>query len=64
MAVLEEYVWLVVVGAFVAFGFGWGTGESINFPATAAVRFGPRRRGRRRRASEPRARLQLAAWNL
>lgn len=27
MAVLEEYVWLVVVGAFVAFGFGFGTGE-------------------------------------
>lgn len=27
MAVLDEYVWLVVVGAFVAFGFGWGTGE-------------------------------------
>lgn len=28
MAVLSEYLWLVVVGAFVAFGFGWGTGES------------------------------------
>jgi hypothetical protein len=26
MAALEEYVWLVVVGAFVAFGFGFGTG--------------------------------------
>lgn len=26
MAVLEDYVWLVVVGAFVAFGFGFGTG--------------------------------------
>jgi sodium-dependent phosphate transporter len=28
MAVLEEYVWLVVVGAFVAFGFGFGTGSN------------------------------------
>lgn len=28
MAVLDEYVWLVVVGAFVAFGFGWGTGAN------------------------------------
>lgn len=26
MAVLDEYLWLVVVGAFVAFGFGFGTG--------------------------------------
>jgi len=26
-AALEEYVWLVVVGAFVAFGFGFGTGK-------------------------------------
>jgi hypothetical protein len=23
---LPEYVWLVVAGAFAAFGFGWGTG--------------------------------------
>lgn len=28
MAVLDEYLWLVVVGAIVAFGFGWGTGTS------------------------------------
>lgn len=28
MAALPEYVWLVVVGAFVAFGFGWGTGAN------------------------------------
>ncbi|KAG6552741.1 hypothetical protein Mapa_005688 [Marchantia paleacea] len=28
MAVLEEYLWLVVVGAIVAFGFGWGTGAN------------------------------------
>ncbi|KAG6552740.1 hypothetical protein Mapa_005687 [Marchantia paleacea] len=28
MAVLSEYLWLVVVGAFVAFGFGWGTGAN------------------------------------
>lgn len=27
-AALDEYVWLVVVGAFVAFGFGFGTGNS------------------------------------
>jgi hypothetical protein len=27
MAALEEYVWLVVVGAFVALGFGCGTGR-------------------------------------
>ena len=27
MAVLGEYVWLVVVGAFVSFGFGFGTGR-------------------------------------
>ena len=26
VAVLHEYQWLVVVGAFCAFGFGWGTG--------------------------------------
>lgn len=31
MAVLEEYLWLVVVGAFVAFGFGFGTGTHSNF---------------------------------
>jgi len=31
MAVLEEYVWLVVVGAFVAFGFGFGTGIHAYF---------------------------------
>ncbi|KAG6558097.1 hypothetical protein Mapa_000278 [Marchantia paleacea] len=28
MAVLEEYLWLVVVGALVAFGFGYGTGAN------------------------------------
>ncbi|BBN09031.1 solute carrier family 20 (sodium-dependent phosphate transporter) [Marchantia polymorpha subsp. ruderalis] len=28
MAVLDEYLWLVVVGAIVAFGFGWGTGAN------------------------------------
>ncbi|BBN09033.1 solute carrier family 20 (sodium-dependent phosphate transporter) [Marchantia polymorpha subsp. ruderalis] len=28
MAVLEEYVWLVIVGSIVAFGFGWGTGAN------------------------------------
>ncbi|KAL2629285.1 hypothetical protein R1flu_013971 [Riccia fluitans] len=28
MAELAGYVWLVVVGAFVAFGFGWGTGAN------------------------------------
>ncbi|KAG6552745.1 hypothetical protein Mapa_005693 [Marchantia paleacea] len=28
MAVLEEYKWLVVMGAIVAFGFGWGTGAN------------------------------------
>ncbi|KAL2629279.1 hypothetical protein R1flu_013965 [Riccia fluitans] len=28
MAVLNEYVWLVVAGAFFAFGFGWGTGAN------------------------------------
>lgn len=27
MAVLDEYKWLVVMGAFVAFGFAWGTGK-------------------------------------
>jgi sodium-dependent phosphate transporter len=26
--VMPEYVWLVVVGAFGAFGFGWGTGAN------------------------------------
>lgn len=30
MAALDEYVWLVVVGAFVAFGFGFGTGNALN----------------------------------
>nr|WNH14458.1 phosphate transporter B 1;2 [Pteris ensiformis] len=28
MAVLDEYLWLVVVGAIGAFGFGWGTGAN------------------------------------
>ncbi|KAL2632054.1 hypothetical protein R1flu_016740 [Riccia fluitans] len=28
MAVLHEYLWLVVVGALVAFGFGYGTGAN------------------------------------
>nr|WNH14450.1 phosphate transporter B 1;2 [Pteris vittata] len=28
MAVLGEYLWLVVVGALGAFGFGWGTGAN------------------------------------
>ncbi|PTQ38021.1 hypothetical protein MARPO_0054s0122 [Marchantia polymorpha] len=28
MAVLDEYKWLVVMGAFVAFGFAWGTGAN------------------------------------
>ncbi|KAG6558217.1 hypothetical protein Mapa_000400 [Marchantia paleacea] len=28
MAILEEYPWLVIVGAFVAFGFGFGTGAN------------------------------------
>ncbi|KAL2632062.1 hypothetical protein R1flu_016748 [Riccia fluitans] len=28
MAALPEYVWLVVVGTFVSFGFGWGTGAN------------------------------------
>ncbi|KAI5056829.1 hypothetical protein GOP47_0028647 [Adiantum capillus-veneris] len=28
MAVLNEYLWLVVVGALGAFGFGWGTGAN------------------------------------
>lgn len=23
---LPEYLWLVIVGGFAAFGFGWGTG--------------------------------------
>nr|WNH14453.1 phosphate transporter B 1;1 [Pteris cretica] len=27
-AVLAEYLWLVVAGAFAAFGFGWGTGAN------------------------------------
>jgi hypothetical protein len=26
MAVMSEYLWLVIVGAIGAFGFGWGTG--------------------------------------
>jgi sodium-dependent phosphate transporter len=25
---MEQYLWMVVVGAFVAFGFGWGTGSN------------------------------------
>lgn len=34
VAVLHEYQWLVVVGAFSAFGFGWGTGTP-NVPKLA-----------------------------
>lgn len=30
MAVESAYVWLVVVGAFGAFGFGWGTGANVS----------------------------------
>ena len=26
MTVMSEYLWLVIVGAIGAFGFGWGTG--------------------------------------
>lgn len=26
-AVLSEYLWFLIVGAVVAFGFGWGNGE-------------------------------------
>eukprot|EP00243_Klebsormidium_subtile_P006301 TRINITY_DN2648_c0_g1_i1.p1 TRINITY_DN2648_c0_g1~~TRINITY_DN2648_c0_g1_i1.p1 ORF type:complete len:251 (+),score=49.77 TRINITY_DN2648_c0_g1_i1:283-1035(+) len=25
---MEQYLWMVVVGSFVAFGFGWGTGSN------------------------------------
>lgn len=48
--VLHEYQWLVVVGAFCAFGFGWGTGEAaLCLSTSSAARrplqiFVPRRR--------------------
>lgn len=25
---MEQYLWLVIVGAFAAFAFGWGTGKT------------------------------------
>ncbi|BBN07363.1 hypothetical protein Mp_4g03210 [Marchantia polymorpha subsp. ruderalis] len=28
MAVMSEYLWFVIVGAFVAFAFGWGNGAN------------------------------------
>lgn len=30
MAVYDDYLWLVVVGAIGAFWFGWGTGSNVS----------------------------------